>query len=64
MKYIIIIIEYTSKVKNVIHPHHSKGYPLGARKGQALQITREDWTTEGESVAFFHREIRRLEELM
>ena len=31
---------------------------------QALQITSEDWTTEGESVDFFHREIRRLEELM
>ena len=31
---------------------------------QALQITREDWATEGESVDFFHREIRRLEELM
>ena len=31
---------------------------------QALQNTREDWSTEGELVDFFHREIRRLEELM
>ena len=31
---------------------------------QALQITREDWTTEGEMVDFYHREIRRLEELL
>lgn len=31
---------------------------------QALQITREDWVTEGELVDFFHREIHRLEELM
>ena len=31
---------------------------------QALQITREDWTTEGELVDFIHREIRRLEELL
>ncbi len=31
---------------------------------QALQLIREDWTTEGESVDFFCREIRRLEELM
>jgi len=31
---------------------------------QALQLVREDWTTEGETIDFFHREIRRLEELM
>jgi len=31
---------------------------------QALQLIREDWTTEGETVDFFHREIRRLEEKM
>ena len=31
---------------------------------QALQLTREDWATEGELVDFFYREIRRLEELM
>jgi tetratricopeptide (TPR) repeat protein len=31
---------------------------------QALQITREDWTTEGELVDFIHREIHRLEELL
>ncbi len=31
---------------------------------QALELIREDWTTEGETVDFFHREISRLEELM
>ncbi len=31
---------------------------------QALQVTREDWTTEGELVDFLHREICRLEELL
>lgn len=31
---------------------------------QALQLTREDWATEGELVDFFYREIRRLEELL
>lgn len=31
---------------------------------QLLQILREDWTTEGESIDYCHREIRRLEELL
>ena len=31
---------------------------------QALQLIREDWTTEGETVDFFLREISRLEELV
>ena len=50
----------------VAHIYEIQGNYRGAieMNRQALQLTREDWTTEGETVDFFHREIRRLEERM
>lgn len=50
----------------VAHIYEIQGNYRGAieMNRQALQVTREDWTTEGELVDFLHREIHRLEELL
>lgn len=50
----------------VAHIYEIQGNYSGAIEmfRQALQITREDWTTEGETVDWLIREIHRLEELL
>ena len=50
----------------VAHIYEIQGNYRGAveMNRQALQITCEDWTTEGELVDFLQREIHRLEELL